>query len=135
MEVTVEGVAMTKAEAPTTDRHSRTMPAATPGKRRVPPFWWHFLQMLAAMVVGMIATSAVFLTIVGLKTWDEVIIQYPTQSLMTMAAGMTVPMVSWMLYGYPALAAALLRHALSFRTRPATPPSDAGFCSRMTSAP
>jgi hypothetical protein len=65
----------------------------------MPPFWRHFLQMLAAMVAGMIATGAVFLTIVGLKTWDEVTIQYPTQALMAMAAGMTIPMVARMLHG------------------------------------
>jgi hypothetical protein len=28
--------------------------------------------MLAAMVVGMLVTGAIFLSIVGLKTWDEV---------------------------------------------------------------
>ncbi|MGZ4591623.1 MAG: hypothetical protein ACXV4A_01765 [Actinomycetes bacterium] len=50
------------------------------------------------MAVGMIATSAVFLTVVGLKTWDEVTVQYPTQALWAMAVGMTVPMVAWMGY-------------------------------------
>src|SRR5664280_1640503 len=54
--------------------------------------------MLAVMVVGMIATGAIFLAIVGLKTWDEVTTQYATQSLLAMAAGMTVPMVAWMVY-------------------------------------
>jgi hypothetical protein len=52
--------------------------------------------MFAAMVVGMIATGAVFLSIVGLKSWGEVTAQYPTQALLAMAAGMTVPMVAWM---------------------------------------
>src|SRR3954449_5193480 len=61
-------------------------------------FWRHFWQMLAAMAVGMIVTGAIFLTIVGLKTWDEVTTQYPTQALLAMAAGMTIPMVGWMLY-------------------------------------
>jgi hypothetical protein len=54
--------------------------------------------MLAAMAVGMIATGAVFLSVVGLKTWEQVTVQYPTQALLAMAAGMTVPMVAWMLY-------------------------------------
>jgi NhaP-type Na+/H+ or K+/H+ antiporter len=54
--------------------------------------------MLAAMAVGMIATGAVFLSIVGLKTWDRVTVQYPTQALLAMAAGMTIPMVAWMLF-------------------------------------
>ena len=66
------------------------------GRRRVSPFWRHFLQMLAAMMVGMMATGAVFLSVVGLKTWDEVLVQYPTQALLAMAVGMTVPMVAWM---------------------------------------
>jgi hypothetical protein len=54
--------------------------------------------MLTVMVVGMIATGAVFIAIVGPMTWDEVTTRYPTQSLLAMAAGMTVPMVAWMLH-------------------------------------
>ena len=49
------------------------------------------------MAVGMIATGAIFVSITGLKTWDEVTVQYPTQVLLAMAAGMTIPMVAWML--------------------------------------
>jgi hypothetical protein len=67
-------------------------------KRRLSPFWRHFLEMLAAMAVGMLATGAIFLSVVGLKTWDQVTVGYPTQALLAMAAGMTVPMVAWMLY-------------------------------------
>jgi hypothetical protein len=67
-------------------------------RRHISPFWRHFLQMLAAMVVGMIGTGAVFLSVVGLKTWEAVTIQYPTQALLAMAGGMTAPMVAWMLY-------------------------------------
>jgi hypothetical protein len=62
------------------------------------PFWRHFVEMLGAMVIGMIATGAIFLSVVGLKTWGEVTIEYPTQALVAMAVGMTVPMVGWMLY-------------------------------------
>ena len=62
------------------------------------PFWRHFVQMLAAMMVGMLATGAIFLSVVGAKTWDEVITGYPTQALLAMAAGMTIPMVAWMTY-------------------------------------
>ena len=98
MYVTVEVVAMTKTEAPTSDRRLPAMPAPTHRKRHLPPFWRHFLQMLAVMVAGMTATGAIFLTVVGLKTWEEVTIQYPTQALMAMAAGMTIPMVAWMLH-------------------------------------
>jgi len=54
--------------------------------------------MLGAMVIGMIATGAIFLSVVGLKTWGEVTIEYPTLALVAMAVGMTVPMVGWMLY-------------------------------------
>jgi hypothetical protein len=54
--------------------------------------------MLAAMAVGMAVTGAVFLSVVGLKTWDEVTAAYPTQALLSMAVGMTVPMAAWMLY-------------------------------------
>jgi hypothetical protein len=61
-------------------------------------FWRHFFEMLAAMAVGMAVTIAIFLSIVGLKTWDEITSVYPTQALVAMAVGMTVPMVAWMLY-------------------------------------
>jgi hypothetical protein len=67
-------------------------------KPHLPSFWRHFLQMLAAMAVGMIATGAIFLSAVGLKTWDQVTVQYPTQALLAMAAGMTIPMAAWMLF-------------------------------------
>ncbi len=67
-------------------------------QRHLPSFWRHFLQMLAAMMVGMIATGAIFVSVVGLKTWDQVTLQYPAQALLAMAAGMTIPMVAWMLF-------------------------------------
>jgi hypothetical protein len=34
--------------------------------------------MAGAMVVGMVATAAIFLSIVGLRTWGGVTTQYPT---------------------------------------------------------
>lgn len=67
-------------------------------KHRLSHFWRHYLQMAAVMIAGMIATGAIFLSIVGLKTWDEVTTEYPTQALVAMAAGMSIPMISWMLY-------------------------------------
>jgi hypothetical protein len=73
-------------------------PAARHRKHHLSLFSRHYLQMATVMVVGMIATGAIFLSIVGLKTWDEVTSQYPTQALMAMAAGMSIPMVAWMLY-------------------------------------
>jgi hypothetical protein len=57
-----------------------------------------FLEMLGVMVAGMIATGAIFVAVVGLKTWGEITFVYPTQALLAMAFGMTVPMVGWMLY-------------------------------------
>jgi len=75
----------------------QTRPPEVGHKRRLSPFWRHFLEMLAAMAVGMIATGAIFVSITGLKTWDEVTVQYPTQVLLAMAAGMSIPMVAWML--------------------------------------
>ena len=82
--------------------HTHVAPVLTPPQKikkpRVSPFWRHFLEMLAAMMVGMIATGAIFVSAVGLKTWDQVTIQYPTQALLAMAAGMTIPMVAWMVY-------------------------------------
>jgi hypothetical protein len=79
------------------DSHAAQVRAAESDRQRhVSPFWWHFLQMMAAMVVGMIATGAIFVAVVGVKTWDEVTLQYATQARLAMAAGMTVPMVAWM---------------------------------------
>lgn len=65
------------------------------GKRHGSRFWRHFLEMLVAMLVGMIGAATIFLSIVRVK-WDDALLQYPVQSLLVMAAGMTVPMVAWM---------------------------------------
>lgn len=73
-------------------------PSENNRRRYVTPFWRHFLEMLTAMVVGMVAAGAIFVGVVGVKTWDEVTLQYPTQALLAMAAGMTIPMVAWMVY-------------------------------------
>jgi hypothetical protein len=85
-----------EADNPLSRPHS-----AVPGlqhKRRISPFWRHFREMFAAMAVGMIATVAIFEFIVGLKTWEQVTTLYPTQALLAMAAGMSIPMVAWMLF-------------------------------------
>jgi hypothetical protein len=84
--------------------HSRSQgrqPISTGGTpahagHRLTPFWRHYLQMVAAMMVGMVATGAIFLSVVGLRTWEEVTLRYPTQALLAMAVGMTLPMVVWM---------------------------------------
>ncbi len=71
--------------------------AAGPGdERRLSPFWRHFFEMLGAMAAGMLVTGALFVVIVGAKSWDEVTSRYPTQVLLAMAAGMTIPMIAWM---------------------------------------
>jgi hypothetical protein len=73
--------------------------AASPkirGKRHLSHFWRCYLEMLAVMVVGMIGAGVAFVSIVGLKSWDQVTTQYPTQALLAMAVGMTIPMVVWM---------------------------------------
>lgn len=75
--------------------HTHTL---STGTHHLSPFWRHFLQMLGVMAVGMIASGAVLLSFVGLKTWDEVTTQYGTQALVVMAVGMTVPMAAWMLW-------------------------------------
>jgi hypothetical protein len=64
---------------------------------RLSPFWRHFLQMLAIMVAGMVASAAIFLTVVQMD-WEEATISHPVASLLVIAAGMSVPMTVWMLY-------------------------------------
>ena len=75
---------------------SVTRPA---GRRsgRMSPFWRHFLEMLGAMLVGMITGAAIFLSIIQV-TWDEALLRYPVQALLVMAVSMTAAMVAWMLY-------------------------------------
>jgi hypothetical protein len=91
---------MTATLAPTADRASGRDPHQQPSpaqaiapevrhKPRLSPFWRHFGEMFAVMVVGMVAAAAIFLTIVQV-TWDEATVQYPVQSLLVVAAGMTV---------------------------------------------
>ena len=58
----------------------------------------HFFQMFAAMAVGMIITGAIFMGVTGATTWDQITSDYPTQALLAMVAGMTVPMAGWMVY-------------------------------------
>lgn len=60
-------------------------------------FWRHFAEMFGVMVAGMIASAAIFLTIVQM-TWDEATREDPIASLLVVAAGMSVPMAAWMLH-------------------------------------
>jgi hypothetical protein len=57
----------------------------------------HFLEMLAVMMLGMVASAAIFLSVVHMS-WDQATVRRPTASLLVIAAGMSVPMVAWMLH-------------------------------------
>jgi hypothetical protein len=85
----------TMARTEQATRHSHSVEHSIGPRSR---FWRHFFEMVGAMAVGMIATGAIFMSVVGLKTWDEVTAQFPTQALLAQAAGMSIPMVGWMLY-------------------------------------
>jgi hypothetical protein len=61
-------------------------------------FWRHSAEMLAIMVVGMFATGYMIVRVGGLTSWGRATIVYPTQCLIGMAVGMTLPMVVWMLF-------------------------------------
>jgi hypothetical protein len=50
------------------------------------------------MVVGTIATGASFASVIGLTAYEQVTVLYPTQILLAMAAGMSIPVVAWMLH-------------------------------------
>jgi hypothetical protein len=74
--------------------HPKPVPVGPATSGTCPHFGGTSLETLTAMVVGMLVTGAIFLSIVGLKTWDQVTVQYPTQALLAMAAGMTIPMMA-----------------------------------------
>ena len=67
-------------------------------KVRIPPFWLHFLEMFAAMMIGMMVGKPIFLAITGLSSTSQASRLYPWQSVLAMALSMTVPMVAWMLF-------------------------------------
>ncbi len=67
-------------------------------KVRISPFWRHFLEMFAAMWIGMMVGKPVFLAITGLSSTAQAGRLYPWQSVLGMALSMTVPMVAWMLF-------------------------------------
>ncbi len=67
-------------------------------KVRISPFWRHFLEMFAAMMIGMMAGKPVFLAITGLSSTAQAGRLYPWQSVLGMGLSMTVPMVAWMLF-------------------------------------
>jgi hypothetical protein len=87
---------------------------------RISPFWRHFLEMFAAMWIGMAAGDPVFLAVTGLSSTRQASHLYPAQSVSAMAVAMTLPMVAWMLlrgHGWrnsAEMAAAMLVPAIPF---------------------
>ena len=67
------------------------------GRHRLTAFRRHFLEMFAVMMVGMILAAATFLASVEM-TWDEATVAHPVESLLVIAAGMSLPMAAWMLH-------------------------------------
>lgn len=67
-------------------------------KVRISPFWRHFLEMFAAMWIGMAVGRPVFLAITGLSSTAQASRLYPAQSVLSMGLSMTLPMVAWMLF-------------------------------------
>ena len=59
-------------------------------------FWWHFAQMLAVMIPGMIGASYLVVVTTGVGSYERALADYPTLCLVAMAVGMTAPMVAWM---------------------------------------
>lgn len=75
----------------------RACPPQVAQRRHLSPLWRQFLEVLAAMVLGTIATGTSFASVIGLKAYEQVNALYPTQILLAMAAGMSIPVVAWML--------------------------------------
>ena len=61
-------------------------------------FWRHYVEMFAVMLVGMLVSGYTLVRAVGLTSWDKATSLYPTQCLLAMALGMSVPMSAWMLW-------------------------------------
>jgi hypothetical protein len=57
----------------------------------------HVLEMALAMVIGMIASAAVFVTALG-TTVDEALRQHAVLFVVVQALGMSLAMVAWMRY-------------------------------------
>jgi hypothetical protein len=68
-------------------------PRYAAGSRRV--FVRHLVEMVVAMMLGMMAGVGIFVSVIG-GTYDDARHEYPTAALLVMAIGMTAPMVAWM---------------------------------------
>jgi hypothetical protein len=99
---------MVRSHAPTRSRTSRPDqqrqvstahpdPVAVRRKVRIPPFWLHFVEMFAAMWVGMAAGMPVYLAVTGLSSYSEGLRLDPVPSVSAMALSMALPMAGWML--------------------------------------
>lgn len=67
-------------------------------RTQISHFWRHFLEMFAAMWVGMVAGVAVYLAVTGFPSYSQALLHRPVEALLVMAFAMTVPMVGWMLF-------------------------------------
>jgi hypothetical protein len=77
-----------------------TAPASTAPRRSIRHFARHYLEMVVAMVLGMVVLGAPAAALLGLfgVTIAELHDDAPALALLGMAATMTVPMVAWMRY-------------------------------------
>ncbi|HEX6514216.1 MAG TPA: hypothetical protein VF049_01470 [Nocardioidaceae bacterium] len=67
-------------------------------KRRIAAFSVHFVEMAAAMAVGMAAGVPIYLSIAGVSSYSEGLRLNPVPALCAMALSMAVPMAAWMLF-------------------------------------
>lgn len=66
-------------------------------QRHLTSLWRVFLRLLAAMVAGTVATGLIFAGVIGFGAYGQVNVLYPWQILLAMEAGMSIPVVAWML--------------------------------------
>lgn len=94
--------APSRGKISSTDQHqvSTTHPAsvAVSHKRRIVTFFLHFVEMFAAMVVGMAVAVPIYLAMTGLSSYAEGLRVNPVPSLCVMAISMALPMAAWMVY-------------------------------------
>jgi flagellar biosynthetic protein FliP len=100
---------MAATRAPTSDRvagrdrrhkatAAQTVAPEVHHSRRHFHFWRHFLEMSAAMWIGMVVGGVLFKAVLAAfgTTITEVRLQYPELAVLVMGVNMTVPMVAWM---------------------------------------
>lgn len=81
--------------------HVSTAPSASVAisrKRRMTTFCLHFLEMVAAMAVGMAIVVPIYLAIAGVPSYREGLRLNPVPALCVMALSMALPMAAWMLF-------------------------------------